>query len=349
MACAINLAFLFGWWLCSDMSRIMVSNKAAIDEAARILQAGGLVGLPTETVYGLAANALDGQAVAKIYVAKGRPSFNPLIIHCHSFDQAAELVEMNADARAVAEVFWPGPLTLILPRKAGCKVSDLAGAGLPTLAVRVPKHDAALAVLRACGVPLAAPSANKSGALSATTPQHVAEAFGDEVALVLAAGPCKVGLESTVLDLSGGAPVVLRPGGITAEEISEVLGRPVGYDYGDHDTPKSPGQLLKHYAPSIPVRVNAIDLERGEALLAFGSIKFMGIRGGGAAKDLPEDSLKNLSESGDLYEAAANLFSMMRALDRAEHKGIAVMNIPETGLGVAINDRLRRAARGGGT
>ena len=235
---------------------------------------------------------------------------------------------------------------MILPRKAGCAVSDLAGAGLPTLAVRIPRHDAALAVLKACGVPLAAPSANKSGALSATTPQHVAEAFGDEVALVLAAGACTVGLESTVLDLSGDAPAVLRPGGVTAEEISEVLGKAVLYDHSDPDAPRSPGQLLKHYAPSIPVRMNAVDLEPGEALLAFGPVKFMGIRGGGAAKDLPEESLKNLSEGRDLHEAAANLFSMMRTLDRPDHKGIAVMAVPDTGLGVAINDRLRRAAEG---
>lgn len=326
----------------------MVPNTAGIEEAVRILKDGGLVGLPTETVYGLAANALDGGAVAKIFAAKGRPQFNPLIIHCHNFDQAAELVEMNADARAAAEALWPGPLTLILPRKAGCPVSDLAGAGLSTLAVRVPKHEAALAVIRAAGVPLAAPSANKSGSLSATTPQHVAEAFGDEVELVLAAGACAVGLESTVLDLSGDAPVILRPGAVTAEELSEVLGRAVGYDHGDHDAPKSPGQTLKHYAPSVPVRIKAIDLIPGEALLAFGPIKFMGIRGGGAAKDLPEDSLRNLSEAGDLHEAAANLFSMMRALDRPGHKAIAVMNIPETGLGIAINDRLRRAARASG-
>ena len=323
----------------------MTPSAEAITEAARILQAGGLVGLPTETVYGLAANALDGQAVAKIYAAKGRPSFNPLIIHCHSALQASGLVEMTQEALAAADAFWPGPLTLILKRTHDCPVSELAGAGLATLAVRIPKHDVALSVLKACGVPLAAPSANKSGTLSATTPAHVAEAFGDEVGLILAAGACGVGVESTVLDLSSGEPAVVRPGAVTAEEISEVLGRSVSYDKGDPDAPRSPGQLLKHYAPSIPVRMNAIDLAPGEALLAFGSVKFMGIRGGGAAKDLPEESLRNLSEEGDLYEAAANLFAMMRQLDQPAHKAIAVMPIPEAGIGVAINDRLRRATQ----
>ena len=190
----------------------MTPSAEAITEAARILQAGGLVGLPTETVYGLAANALDGQAVAKIYAAKGRPSFNPLIIHCHSALQASGLVEMTQEALAAADAFWPGPLTLILKRTHDCPVSELAGAGLATLAVRIPKHDVALSVLKACGVPLAAPSANKSGTLSATTPAHVAEAFGDEVGLILAAGACGVGVESTVLDLSSGEPAVVRPG-----------------------------------------------------------------------------------------------------------------------------------------
>ena len=323
----------------------MTPSAEAITEAARILQAGGLVGLPTETVYGLAANALDGEAVAKIFAAKGRPSFNPLIIHCHSALQASGLVEMTQEALAAADAFWPGPLTLILKRTPDCPISELAGAGLATLAVRIPKHDVALSVLKACGVPLAAPSANKSGTLSATTPAHVAEAFGDEVGLILAAGACRVGVESTVLDLSSGEPAVVRPGAVTAEEISEVLGRSVSYDKGDPDAPRSPGQLLKHYAPSIPVRMNAIDLAPGEALLAFGSVKFMGIRGGGAAKDLPEESLRNLSEEGDLYEAAANLFAMMRQLDQPAHKAIAVMPIPEAGIGVAINDRLRRATQ----
>ena len=309
-----------------------------------ILKNGGLVGMPTETVYGLAANALDGTAVAKIFEAKGRPSFNPLIIHLADAEAAEAIVEFNDYARAIAAAFWPGPITMILPRKADCGVSELAGAGLPTLAVRVPNHPVALELLRACGVPLAAPSANKSGSLSPTTPMHVAESLGNAVDLILAAGACKVGLESTVLDLSAEVPVVLRPGAITAEEIGEVLGIKVGYAEGDKDAPKSPGLLLKHYAPDKPLRLRAIDLEPGEALLAFSSERFMGIKGGGAAKDLPQSMRRNLSETGDLHEAAANLFAMLKDLDKSDAKGIAVMPIPDTGLGVAINDRLKRAA-----
>ena len=328
------------------MTRIVAPNETSIKDAAEVLRGGDLVAMPTETVYGLAANALDGKAVAKVFEAKGRPSFNPLIIHCADVDQVSEYVRLSADAMQVAEAFWPGPLTMILPKAEGCAVSDLASAGLPTLAVRIPKHDVAQQLIREAGVPLAAPSANKSGRLSATSPQHVAQAFGDEVSMILAAGRCSVGLESTVLDLSSGEPVVLRPGAITAEEISEVLGRAVGYDDGDHDAPKSPGQLLKHYAPSIPVRINAIDIEKGEALLAFGSAKFMGIRGGGSARSLPEESYRNLSEDGDLYEAAANLFAMLQELDSPAHKSIAVMSVPQKGVGVAINDRLARAAKG---
>jgi L-threonylcarbamoyladenylate synthase len=323
---------------------IKTANSQTIAEAAVILKNGGLVGMPTETVYGLAANALDGTAVAKIFEAKGRPSFNPLIIHLADAEAAEAIVEFNDYARAIAAAFWPGPITMILPRKADCGVSELAGAGLPTLAVRVPNHPVALELLRACGVPLAAPSANKSGSLSPTTPMHVAESLGNAVDLILAAGACKVGLESTVLDLSAEVPVVLRPGAITAEEIGEVLGIKVGYAEGDKDAPKSPGLLLKHYAPDKPLRLRAIDLEPGEALLAFSSERFMGIKGGGAAKDLPQSMRRNLSETGDLHEAAANLFAMLKDLDKSDAKGIAVMPIPDTGLGVAINDRLKRAA-----
>ena len=199
--------------------------------------------------------------------------------------------------------------------------------------------------MQEAGVPIAAPSANASGEPSATTPKHVAESLGDKVDFILAAGACDVGLESTVLDLSGDTPVILRPGAITPEDLEPILGA-IEIDEGHHDAPKSPGQLLKHYAPSIPVRMNAVDIEEGEALLAFGSTKFMGVKSGGAAKDLPDTALKNLSEEQDLHQAAANLFSYLRELDKPEHKGIAVMNIPDTGLGVAINDRLKRAAQG---
>jgi L-threonylcarbamoyladenylate synthase len=334
---------------------IKTANSQTILEAAAILKNGGLVGLPTETVYGLAANALDGLAVAKIFEAKGRPSFNPLIIHVPDAASAEKYVAFNDHARSIAAAFWPGPITMILPRKPSLtsppqavgkegEVSELAGAGLPTLAVRVPNHPVALELLRACGVPLAAPSANKSGSLSPTTPMHVAESLGGAVDLILAAGACKVGLESTVLDLSGDVPVVLRPGAITAEDISEVLGIKVLYAEGDQDAPKSPGLLLKHYAPDKPLRLKAIDLEPGEALLAFASERFMGIKGGGAAKDLPDSMRRNLSETGDLHEAAANLFAMLKELDKSEANGIAAMAVPEIGLGIAINDRLKRAA-----
>lgn len=324
---------------------IKTANAIAIAEAAEILQNGGLVAMPTETVYGLAANALDGEAVARIFAAKGRPAFNPLIIHVPDLQAAQNLVEFNAPALEAANAFWPGPLTLILPRKADCPVSDLAGAGLPTLAVRVPGHPIAQELLRAAGLPLAAPSANKSGSLSPTTPAHVADSLGDAVDLILAAGPCKVGLESTVLDLSGDAPLILRPGAITAEDLSEAMGIPVRHAQGDADAPKSPGLTLRHYAPDTKMRLRAIDLEPGEALLAFGPTRFMGIKGGGAAKDLPDHMRRNLSESGDLHEAAANLFAMLKDLDKAGATRIAVMPVPEIGLGIAINDRLNRAAQ----
>jgi len=329
------------------MTVLKVSSPDVLREAATLLKTGELVVLPTETVYGLGANALDGEAVARIFAAKGRPSFNPVIVHVPDAENAQKYVTMDTRAKAVAAAFWPGPLTIILPRRDDCRVSELCSAGLPTLAIRVPAHPVALALLKESGLPIAAPSANVSGQVSATTPQHVAEGLGDKVAMILAAGPCEVGLESTVLDLSGDKPVVLRPGAITAEQIADVLDMDVGYDFGDHGNKvKSPGQLLKHYAPSVPVRLNAIDVMPGEALLAFGSIKFMGIKGGGSAKDLPATALRNLSDTGDLNQAAANLFRMLRELDRPEHKNIAVMNIPDQGLGIAINDRLKRAAAG---
>jgi len=331
------------------MTRIVTAQDDTIAEAAALLRAGGLVAMPTETVYGLAANALDGVAVARIFEAKGRPSFNPLIVHVSDFEAAAKLVEMGPDARAVASIFWPGPLTMILPRRADCGIAELCSAGLPTLAVRVPAHPVAQALLRAAQIPLAAPSANRSGSLSPTTPMHVAESLGDKVDMILAAGACDVGLESTVLDLSGEMPVILRAGAITAEELSMVLDCDVTYDTQEKtadDKPKSPGQLLRHYAPSVPVRLNAVDVVPGEALLAFGSTKFMGIRGGGAAKDLHENLLRNLSEEADLVTAAANLFRMLHDLDKSGAKQIAVMNIPDQGLGIAINERLRKAEAG---
>ncbi|MFN3826708.1 MAG: L-threonylcarbamoyladenylate synthase [Micavibrio sp.] len=329
------------------MTVIRAVDRQSIEQASAFLKAGELVALPTETVYGLGANALDGESVARIFAAKGRPSFNPVIVHVPDQHEALRYVDMDDKARLVASVFWPGPLTMILPRRKDCPISELCSAGLPTLAIRVPAHPVAQELLRFSGLPIAAPSANISGQVSATTPQHVADGLKGKVAMILAAGPCAVGLESTVLDMSGDQPVVLRPGAVTAEQIADVLGCPVPYDLGDHGKDvKSPGQLLKHYAPSVPVRLNAVDIGDGEALLGFGSLRFMGIRSGGHAKDLPATSLRNLSEEGDLHQAAANLFRMLRELDRPEHKAIAVMNIPEQGLGIAINDRLKRAAAG---
>lgn len=331
------------------MSILKTANDETILEATQIIKEGGLVALPTETVYGLGANALDGQAVARIFEAKNRPSFNPLIVHVADVESAEQIVQINARARAIADEFWPGPLTLILPKQINSTVSDLVSAGLPTIAIRIPAHKIARALIKQAGVPIAAPSANASGEPSATTPRHVLDSLGDNAPFILAAGACDVGLESTVLDLSGDTPVILRPGAITAEDLEPYLGK-VDYDLGhkdaEKDSVKSPGQILKHYAPSIPLRLNAVDLEKGEALLAFGSIKFMGIRGGGSAQDLGEDAYRNLSEESDLIEAASNLFTMIRDLDIPENKGIAVMSIPNQGLGIAINDRLNRAAQG---
>lgn len=327
------------------MTILKTIHDESISEAAERLSAGELVCFPTETVYGLGANALSGQAVAKIFEAKNRPSFNPLIVHVADKKQAEKYAVFDDRAKALAGQFWPGPLTLILPRHPEGGISDLVTAGLDTVAIRIPAHPGAVKLLKKCGLPIAAPSANASGEPSATTPQHVMESLKDRVPFILAGGACTVGLESTVLDLTSDTPFILRPGAITPEDLEPVIGK-VAYDFGDHDRPRSPGQLIKHYAPSLPVRLNAVDIVPGEALLSFGSVAFMGIRGGGSAKSLPDTQHICLSETGDLYEAAAHLFAGLRALDCAPHTGIAVMNIPDKGVGVAINDRLKRAAQG---
>ncbi len=327
------------------MTTIKTATPDSIEEAAAIVRKGGLVAFPTETVYGLGANALDGRAVAGIFAAKNRPAINPVIIHVAHRADAEKFVVVDARAKGLMQAFWPGPLTLILPKREEGGVSDLVSAGLPTVAIRTPNHPVALSLIEKAGVPIAAPSANASGEPSATTPRHVQDSLGDRVPFILAGGACSVGLESTVLDLSGAEPVIVRPGAVTAEDLEPYLGD-VLMDLGSHDRPTSPGQLLKHYAPSIPVRLKALDVAEGEALLAFGSTKFMGIKTGGFANQLPDAKFRNLSENGDLHEAAANLFSMLRDLDNPENKGIAVMNIPDQGLGIAINDRLRRAAQG---
>jgi L-threonylcarbamoyladenylate synthase len=314
-------------------ARIVPATPEAISRAAELLRARRLVAFPTETVYGLGADATDDRAVAAIFAAKGRPRFNPLIVHVPDLVAAEAIAEFGSRARELARRFWPGPLTLVLRRRETSGISLLACAGLDTVAVRVPAHPVAQALLRATGRALAAPSANRSGHVSPTTAAHVAAELGQRVSLILDGGPCPIGLESTVLDFSGSTQMLLRPGGLALEEIARALGRWFAVPETDPAAPRSPGQLASHYAPSLPLRMNAIGSRRGEVLLAFGP-------------DVPAGFAKvlNLSSSGDLAEAAANLFAMLRRLDRPEFSGIAVMPIPQHGLGLAINDRLRRAA-----
>jgi len=310
---------------------VVAASDEAIAAAAQRLIAGELVAFPTETVYGLGGDATNDRAVARIFEAKGRPRFNPLIVHVLDADAARTQVTFDARADRLAARFWPGALTLVLPRRPGCTVSLLASAGLDSLAVRVPRHAVAHALLVACGRPIAAPSANASGKVSPTTAEHVARSLGPKVAMILDGGRCPVGIESTVLDLTGATPVLLRPGGVTAEELTDAIGPLAAPAAGD--APKSPGLLASHYAPDVPLRLDAQDVRAGEALLAFGACSIAGAA-----------VVENLSPAGNLEEAAANLFAMLRALDRPGLTGIAVMPIPERGLGRAINDRLRRAA-----
>jgi L-threonylcarbamoyladenylate synthase len=312
----------------------------SLAEAARLIRAGELVAFPTETVYGLGADATNERAVAKIFEAKGRPHFNPLISHVPDASEACRFVEWNETADKLATAFWPGPLTLVLPRSKDSTIALLTTAGLDSVAIRAPAHPMALELMRAAGCPIAAPSANRSGAVSPTCAGHVAESLGARVSLILDGGPCTVGVESTVLDLTGEIPILLRPGGATREAIEAAIG-PIALSHalptGDAAR-KSPGQLASHYAPSRPVRLGATGVQSNEGLLAFGPSPLPGAR-----------LTLNLSPSGDLTEAAANLFAQLRALDRPEIAGIAVMPIPQTGLGLAINDRLRRAATDDGS
>jgi L-threonylcarbamoyladenylate synthase len=312
------------------MADIAPAGAAAIARAAALLRAGRLVAFPTETVYGLGGDATNDHAVAGIFSAKARPRFNPLIVHVHDLSEAEALAVFNSPARHIAARFWPGPLTLVLPRQPSAPLSLLASAGLDTVAIRVPAHPVAQALLRETDRPIAAPSANRSGRVSPTSATHVAEDLGDDVAMILDDGPTLVGLESTVLDLSGEAPALLRPGAVTFEALTELLG-PIALP--GPGLPKSPGMLASHYAPRLPVRVAATEARPGEALLAFGP-------------DAPPGfaDVLWLSRASNLAEAAANLFAMLRRLDRPSFTGIAVMPIPEHGLGRAINDRLRRAA-----
>jgi L-threonylcarbamoyladenylate synthase len=312
----------------------------SIDEAARLIREGELVAFPTETVYGLGGDATNEHAVAKIFEAKGRPQFNPLISHVLDAGAARRLVQWSDIADKLAARFWPGPLTLVLPRAKNSPIALLATAGLDTVAIRAPAHPMAQALIRAAGRPIAGPSANRSGAVSPTRAEHVAESLGDRVRLILDGGPCEVGLESTVLDLTTAMPTLLRPGGATREAIEEVIG-PVALSHAvpsGNAAHKSPGQLASHYAPARPVRLNATSVTADEGLLAFGPRPPAGA-----------NQVLNLSVSGDLTEAAANLFAHLRALDQPANARIAVMPIPQTGLGLAINDRLRRAAADDGS
>jgi L-threonylcarbamoyladenylate synthase len=302
--------------------RILPFGPDAIAEAAALIRAGHPVAVPTETVYGLAADATDGQAVARIYAAKGRPGFNPLIVHLPDRATAERIAAFDADALALAEAFWPGPLTLVLPLRPDAGIAAIATAGLPTIAVRVPRHHAMQAVLATAGVPLAAPSANRSGAISPTRAEHVAASLGAAVPLILDDGACEAGLESTIV----AGRTVLRPGPVTAAMLERVLGGPVLS--GGGGTITAPGQLLSHYAPAKPVRLDATAAAADEWLIGFGPV---------AGDD-------TLSATGDPTEAAARLFDALHRADASPRTRIAVAPVPEVGLGVAINDRLRRAA-----
>ena len=306
---------------------LSMAQPAARRQAAKALRAGGLVAFATETVYGLGADATNEAAVARIFEAKERPRFNPLISHVPDTATAFDLGRADNRARAVAEAFWPGPLTLVLPRSASCPVAWLTSAGLDTVALRVPSNADARSLLAETGRPVAAPSANRSGRVSPTTAAHVVEELGNRVDLILDGGPCPVGLESTVLDLSGDRPRLLRPGAVIRSAIEGVVG-PIDIATAD-DPVTAPGMLASHYAPSAALRLNATEVQAGEAALDFA-----GQLGNGL----------DLSPSGDLVTAAANLFAHLRLLDQPQVTLIAVAPIPETGLGAAINDRLRRAA-----
>jgi L-threonylcarbamoyladenylate synthase len=322
-------------------TQILPAGEAAVAAAARVLADGGLVAFPTETVYGLGADATNPAAVARIYQAKGRPAFNPLIAHVGDIAAARQIARFDAPAIALAEAFWPGPLTLVLPKTENCAVADLATAGLDTVAIRLPAHPVARDILRAFGGPVVAPSANLSGHVSPTTAAHVQSDLTGRIDLIVDGGPVAVGVESTIVGCFD-APMLLRPGGVPRAEIERVLGRALRQAPSDAESdsgqPLAPGMLASHYAPRARVRLNAQRLEPDEALLAFGLGAISGIDAAAA--------VMNLSERGDLAEAAANLFGHLRALDGKGVGTIAVMPIPNEGLGEAINDRLRRAAVG---
>jgi L-threonylcarbamoyladenylate synthase len=319
--------------LCNEFSMILGSDQHAIETAAHSLMRADVVVFPTETVYGLGGDATNDLAVAKIYQIKNRPTFNPLIAHFFCLEQAQKYVEVTPAAYRLAQAFWPGPITMILRRKEGCSISLLASSGLEYIGVRIPNHPVALALLRAFGRPIVAPSANMSTKISPTSAKDAISALNNQGLLIVDGGKCKIGIESTIVDLSYGQATILRPGAITREDISKFM------EISDEALTeiKSPGQMKRHYCPNSSMRLNVTDLRPGEALLGFGN-----------TKDIFPNPNKhiclNLSESGDLGEAAVNLFSMLIELDQLSPSSIAVMPIPNKGMGVAINDRLTRAA-----
>jgi len=310
-------------------TKVLKANQSGVNKAAAILSAGGLVAFPTETVYGLGADARNGHAVASVYAAKGRPGFNPLIVHVADLKAAKRYAIFNDLALSLAARFWPGPLTLVLPLTENHGLSELVTAGLDSVAIRIPQHPVAQALLNAFNGPLAAPSANPSGRISPTQAAHVVADMNGKIDAVLDGGNCVIGVESTILKITGSKVSLLRAGGVSVERISNVLGQDIATP-SDPKLPQSPGQLKSHYAPKAHVRLN-VDIVKGhEVLLGFG----------------PDckDAALNLSPTGDLVEAAANLFSYLRKMDAMAQDGIAISPIPMSGLGLAINDRLKRAA-----
>jgi L-threonylcarbamoyladenylate synthase len=307
-------------------AEILSPDTAAITRAATLLRDGKLVAMPTETVYGLAANAADAVAVAKLYAAKGRPRFNPLIAHVTGLEMASELAIFSELAARLADTFWPGPLTLVLPKRDDAAVCDLANAGLDTIAIRAPAHPTARALLAAFNAPLVAPSANPSGSVSPTSAQHVLDGLGERLDLILDGGASAIGLESTVIAVENDRATLLRPGGLERADIEAVTGTLAVA--GETDTPSSPGMLKSHYAPRAALRMNADAAGTDEAYLGFG----------------PGKADINLSATGDLAEAATRLFGALRDLDAQGATKIAVAPIPNAGLGEAINDRLQRAS-----
>lgn len=312
------------------MNNIYPVNEASLARAAETIKNGGLVAFPTETVYGLGANVYNSSAVAGIFAAKERPHFDPLISHIAEIDFLPEYAVTDSRIMELAKRFWPGPLTFVLRRKDTTPSVDLACSGLPNLAVRMPDHPVALELIRRSGVPIVAPSANKFKTISPTTANHVANSLGNKVDMILDGGSCKVGVESTIIDVTGAQIVMLRAGGTSLEDLESFLGEKVLISHGNPNLPSAPGQLLKHYAPGKPLRINAEEKRQGEFYLGFGAVS---------------ESDLNLSPKGDVNEAAANLFAFLRFADNLpNYSGICISPIPETGLGLAINDRIKRAA-----